>query len=340
LIEGLSRRGDTVLDPFCGSGTILVAAQRMERAAMGSDLNPIAIELASLKTARLGSRFEHTLEDAAEEVAEHAKSRQAAKLGPTLPYGPEDRELFASHVLLELDGLRDGIDKLDDRGIARALMLVLSAILTKVSLKAGDSSHRQTPKRLARGYTIRLFRQKAHDLAVRAHDARERTPARAHPVRVELADARDVRFVKARSISLIVTSPPYPGVYDYFDHHRLRLRWLRMDGRGLSRDEIGARRAARRGPVSIAEWERDFSACLDEFRRVLRPSGKAVLLVADSSLSGRALEVDKWLPRLAERAHLGVVAHASQRRPHFHVPSARAFGAKPRREHLVVLQSE
>jgi len=236
--------------------------------------------------------------------------------------------------------LRDGIESIDDPGMARALMLVLSAMLTKVSLSAGDSSHRREPKRLARGYAIRFFTQKAHDLAVRALQSREKTPRGAHKTQIEIADARDLFYANARTVSLIVTSPPYPGVYDYFDHHRLRLRWLRLDGRGLSRNEIGARRAAKRGTPSIAEWERDFTRCLEEFRRVLRPEGKAVLLVADSSLSGRPLIVDEWMPRLAARAKLRVVARASQRRPHFHDGSSRAFGATPRREHLIVLKSE
>ena len=38
-------------------------------------------------------------------------------------------------------------------------------------------------------------------------------------------------------MSLVVSSPPYPGVYDYYEHHASRLRWLRMDGRELQRGE-------------------------------------------------------------------------------------------------------
>lgn len=339
LIESMSRRGETVLDPFCGSGTVLVAAQRLERVAFGSDLNPIAVELASLKTARLGAKFAESIEQTAARVAEHAKDRQKQKLGPTVPYGPEDRELFATYVLLELDGLRDGIEALGDPPMERALFLVLSAILTKLSLKAGDASSRTTTKRIARGYAIRFFAHKAHDLAQRLVEAKQQTPRGARPARVELTDARRLGFVADRSVGLIVTSPPYPGVYDYFNHHALRLRWLRFDGRGLAKYEIGPRRSARRGAASIGEWERDFTRVLEEMRRVLRPGGKAVLLVADSSLAGKALEVDRWLPRLAERAELRVVARAAQRRPHFHRGSAEAFGDKPRREHLVVLEA-
>jgi site-specific DNA-methyltransferase (adenine-specific) len=46
IIELSTDMGDFVLDPFCGSGTTLVAAQLMERNGLGIDLSDMAIELA------------------------------------------------------------------------------------------------------------------------------------------------------------------------------------------------------------------------------------------------------------------------------------------------------
>ena len=45
IIKASSNRGDIVLDPFCGSGTTLDAAQRLGRRWIGIDQNPEAIEL-------------------------------------------------------------------------------------------------------------------------------------------------------------------------------------------------------------------------------------------------------------------------------------------------------
>ncbi|MYD35740.1 MAG: site-specific DNA-methyltransferase [Dehalococcoidia bacterium] len=46
IIEASSNPGDLVLDPFCGSGTTLVAAERLNRHWIGIDTNPTAIETA------------------------------------------------------------------------------------------------------------------------------------------------------------------------------------------------------------------------------------------------------------------------------------------------------
>src|SRR2546421_12024682 len=53
LIGLLSKPGDSVLDPFAGSGTTLVEAQRLCRRSIGFDLSPIACLVAKAKTIAL-----------------------------------------------------------------------------------------------------------------------------------------------------------------------------------------------------------------------------------------------------------------------------------------------
>lgn len=47
IIEISTNKGDTVLDPFCGSGTTLVSAKLQERKFIGIDINPEAVSLAN-----------------------------------------------------------------------------------------------------------------------------------------------------------------------------------------------------------------------------------------------------------------------------------------------------
>jgi adenine-specific DNA-methyltransferase len=52
LIESFSRAGDFVLDPFCGSGSTLVAASELGRRSIGLELEP---EFAEVAKTRVGS---------------------------------------------------------------------------------------------------------------------------------------------------------------------------------------------------------------------------------------------------------------------------------------------
>jgi DNA modification methylase len=340
LIDALSPRAGTVLDPFCGSGTVPVEARLAGRRAVGVDLSPLAIALAGLKASAPGLAWTRDIERAAEQVAEHAETRRQKRAGATRRYPDEDVALFEPHVLLELDGLRAGIERVEPTALRRALLLVLSASLTKFSKRGGDTTHLGAPKRIASGYPIKFFVKKAHELELRLGEAAALLPPDAIAPRLAVADARKLFRVSDKSVDLVVTSPPYPGVYDYVEHHRARMRWLGLDARSLEANEIGARRHARRRSFSYAfgRFSSEMGAVLEELSRVLKPTGFAVIVSADSVLEQRALRSDSLYSDLARRSGLDVVALASQERPHFHAPTRDAFRDRARREHAIVLR--
>ena len=160
------------------------------------------------------------------------------------------------------------------------------------------------------------------------------------PAAVFGGDARELRDIHDDSVDLIVSSPPYPGVYDYLTHHSTRLNWLGLDGTKFARTEMGSRRqmAKLREEDAIDIWESDLGRCLEQIHRVLRVGGRACLIMADSAIQSRAIFADSTLSKLATEVGLQNVARASQVRPHFHRDSERAFGDEPRREHVLVLQ--
>ena len=340
LIEELSRPGDRVLDPFCGSGTVLVEARLAGRAALGVDVNPLAIELSELKANGPGAPWVPRLVPLAKRVAEHGDDRRRARAGATRRYDETDVALFAPHVLLELDGLRDGIDHVEDPDVRRALLLVLSAVLTKVSARAGDTGRSEGQKRVSAGYTARFFVKKAEELARRLGEAAELLPPRAPLVKAVHGDARDLHGVSDGKIDLVVSSPPYAGVYDYVFHHRDRLRWLGLPEERFETHEIGARRHARGVSFghALTRFRSELGAALGELGRVLSPRGAAVLVIADSVLASHAVFAEELVRGLAPGAGLTLVASASQKRPHVHAPTQRAFASRPRREHALLLR--
>jgi hypothetical protein len=338
LIESLSRPGDVVLDPFCGSGTVLVEARLLGRRAIGVDLNPLAVRLARLKVRDVGERERTAILEAARGVQAFADERRAAKAGPTRRYGTEDLELFERHTLLELDSVRAGIERIEDTTVRPTLELVLSSMLTKMSKRTSDTSQHELPRRIAAGYPAKLFVRKTEELMARFAEV---APAlgRAPQARVLEGDARKLEGVDDQSVDLAVTSPPYPGVYDYLAHHEMRLRWLRMRPERFASAEIGARRKleALTPQEAVAQWATEIGEVLGALDRVLVPSGGAVLLIADSVVAGRPVYAVDLLERVGPRAGFVVESVASQPRPHFHAPTRQAFVHRPRHEHAILL---
>ncbi len=352
LVEAFAPPGGVVLDPFCGSGTVLVEAMLAGRDAIGTDLNPLAVMLARAKTFARPPAKTQSLVEAAKGVAAFADARRKAKLGATKRLSDEDVQLFAPHVLLELDGLRAGIAKAPPEHRPE-LGLVLSAILVKLSQKKGDTSQEHVPKRIAAGYPARLFVKKADDLAARfdafaAALAEANGGARKPRARVFLDDATKLAHVADKSIDAVVTSPPYVATYDYLEHHALRLRWLGLDATPLAEGEMGSRRSYARATPEEAreEWSRELDRLFRALARVTKPGADIVLLMADSATAPsrrgdrpEALRADEIVADVASAGGLLVpVACASQARPHFHGASAAAFGDRPRAEHAILLR--
>ncbi len=335
LVQELAGAGRRVLDPFCGSGTVAVEARIAGARVGASDANPFAVELARLKT---GGVVEGLVE-AATRVTEQAEERRERKAGPTERYGEVDRELFDVHVLLELDGLKAAIQKEPAPLVRRALSLVLTSLLTKVSRSPGDTRRATMKRRLASGFTIQSFQAKAEELAERLHGFQELLPRGAFQSHLEVSDARRLDYVRTGTVDLVVSSPPYPGVYDYVKHHETRMRWLGLETEGFARSEIGAQRRAKGQDFARAAggWDREMAPCLHELARGLAPRGVVVLVVADTVLGERAWYADRALAQLAPKVGLRQVAVASQRRPLFLRGAEQAFATRPRREHLLAL---
>jgi site-specific DNA-methyltransferase (adenine-specific) len=57
LVMLLCPPGGLVLDPFCGSGTVLVAAAQLGHRALGFEVNPEYAELARARLAREGAQM-------------------------------------------------------------------------------------------------------------------------------------------------------------------------------------------------------------------------------------------------------------------------------------------
>ena len=342
LIVGLTHRGDRVMDPFCGSGTVLVEAQLEGRIAWGLDANPLAASLSSFKMRNTRHEERGRLLASAKLVAQAAEARRATHAGPSRRYPASHASQFDPHVLLELDGLQLGIRRIEDPFCREGLLLVLSAIANKVSRHTSDTTPQPSQRRWASGFVINFFCKKAEELTRRQADFSQRLPTKLkHEADVRLGDAQKLPF-RNRAVTAIISSPPYPGIYDYVEHHRLRLQWLGLNASYLRKHEIGARRQAhsRNSHCFRNNYNAQLGRCLTEMVRVLCPGGTIALVVADTVIDAQAWYADAEIEAIADDAGLSLLAAASQERAHFHKSAGQAFGRRPRCERLLLLRTK
>ncbi|MBW2258740.1 MAG: hypothetical protein JRI25_29730 [Deltaproteobacteria bacterium] len=97
--------GGSLLDPFCGGGTILVEGRIAGRRTVGNDLNPTAIRVARTRTATPDDETLTRMRATARRLTEVA--RKAQELPPQHILEPVEK-WYAPHVLCELEALRRG----------------------------------------------------------------------------------------------------------------------------------------------------------------------------------------------------------------------------------------
>lgn len=301
--------GDAVADPFCGGGTVLVEGRAAGRATLGVDLNPIAVRVARTRTATPDDALLTRFRSAARKLTEAA--RKARDLPPPAILEPV-RAWYAEHALWELESLRRGIAEADP-SVRPWLEAVLSSILVKVSWRESDTSSRRKKHRRPPGTTAVLFHKKVRELARNMAALRDAVPEGTPEAVVWQGDAR--RLHVDRPVPLVLTSPPYPGTYDYLPMQHLRRVWLgdpRLDDAG----EVGARRDWRRGArKALAAWNRDTAAWTRAAAESLATGGHLVVVIGDGLTPAGEVDTSEPTEAAATSAGLRPVARASLARP-------------------------
>jgi len=292
----------SVHDPFCGGGTVLVEARLAGRASSGTDLSPIALLVANARTAP--AALATPMRAAARKLAEQARARTDVAV-------PEVCERwYEPHVAQELGRLRDGIRLVAEEPVRRLLEAVFSSIVVKASFRESDTRNVRTPTHRPPGTTAILFHKKARELGRKL----EELPDGPAP-RLRAADACKVG--PPPGTRLILTSPPYPGVYDYLPMQQLRMAWLDLDpGTGMSA-ELGSRRQFRaegRGRA-LREWHEANARWIRTQAEGLAPGGWFAVMVGDGLVGDKLVDALQPTSIALEEAGLVLRARASADRP-------------------------
>ncbi|MBI3993231.1 MAG: hypothetical protein HY342_08150 [Candidatus Lambdaproteobacteria bacterium] len=335
LLAGLLQPGQRVLDPFMGGGTTLVEALAARHPSAGSDLNPIALVVARERTRmRSEAQAERVLARCAaiaDQVSELHKTRSAPRV-----QHPRMRELtpqYPPHLLAEMLQWIRLIDEVHDSSVRETLRAVFSAGCVKFSNRRSDTSAAQSLTPYPKGAVSRFMRDKAGELTraqVLLGQALLPDPP-AHPL-LRQEDARLLPSFGWGEFDLVLTSPPYPGTYDYVEHHALRMAWLNLDEAPLRGGEIGARR-----DESQATWSADNRDVMVALARVLKPGGLLCVVIGDWLVEGHPVDGGAQLLRAATDKGWRLRSRASIRREVHSHKEQRAYRKHGKWEHLLAL---
>jgi len=253
LITDYTRPGDCVLDPFCGSGTLLIEASVLGRDSIGIDVDPLSVFVSRVKAhalrgTALGAtasqleaslrklkRTESELENLADrdlDDAEYAKQLD----GSWVPSMPRLEHWFYRYAIVDLALLLASINRLDApkthrdffklvfaatiRSASRADPVPVSGLeVTKVMLEKEEAGRSVDVASLFRRRMARALEDMAHF---------QETNAAETNCKVFRGDAAKLRADLAPDVDAAITSPPYHGAVDYYRRHKLEMFWLGM----------------------------------------------------------------------------------------------------------------
>lgn len=262
LVESFSRPGDTLLDPFCGSGTTLVEALAAGRNAIGTDVDPLAVFVAGAKIKHYDldaidatvSSLSATLQrmsDAdkalwgpfAEELPQPAFDTAAGQLDEWIPKLPNMDHWFRRRVVLQLAAIRRLVDVPSPsrdftrlcfaatiRNASNADPVPVSGLEVTSHMRAKEAAGRAIDPYALMTAALRKTSKAIHAFTEHRHAC--------HGARVAIADARTIHGGVTGRIDGVITSPPYLTAVDYYRRHTLEMYWLGLTATSEDRLEL------------------------------------------------------------------------------------------------------
>lgn len=361
-----NHRHGSVLDPFCGSGTVALETSLAGLTPYVADANPFALLITKVKT----TPYEP---EELQEVTRQILSRAARfRTAPEVPivnerlwYAPDKKK--ALEILLRAIVETTDSDQRDfflvafsvtARRLSFADPVISVPVRLKVKEQFSETQNRKIMERLAwigqtnplvefaRVCNANIERVRESNLALKRRITAVEVGTDARRLRCPRSEG--TRPLKAGSIPLIVTSPPYGSAQKYIRSTSLSLNWLGIAGpKGLTAledDSIGREHIRLRGrdDVNVEElpqaYDRlllrvqkvnetraqitrqylfEMKRALTEMARVTSVGGRIVLVVGNNMVCGEPLRNDEYVAHVLQdlglKLEIGLIDHIKSR---------------------------
>ena len=230
-----TENGQNVLDPFAGSGTVLIESEFVGVNSMGVEAHPYVFRIAK---AKLNWRIDsQEFKDSARKLLDAAAQKEITRTDfPDLI-----AKCYPAEVIKKLEALKEAWYESSDRDELKELhWFVITAILRATS-PVGTAQWQYIQPTKSKGKVVdpfHAFETKVHDMA---HDMSnmQREFSSATTAQILMEDARNMPSVPDDWADLVITSPPYANNYDYADAMRLEMTfWGDIEGWGDLQEKV------------------------------------------------------------------------------------------------------
>ena len=261
--------GDTVLDPFIGSGTTAIEAQLLGINCIGIDISPLCVLQSKVKTESI-TVFQEII-NWKEEVLNRSEMN-----------------------LFNDEAIESVIDKIKDE---RVRNFFLMAKLVAVS----DNARRKKDFNKSFKTNLNLMLASVKDFI----EIADRLNLTLGKIDIREGDARALNL-ESESVDGIITSPPYSIALDYIENDFHALKTLGYDPEKLREKFIGVRG---KGKERIDLYNEDMKKSLQEMYRVLKPGRYAVLIVGNATYQGKEIKTVEFIIERAEEIGFELVGN-------------------------------
>lgn len=210
-----------VLDPFAGSGTVCVTADKLGIKSYGVESHPFVFELATGKLAWSLDIEEFLI------IVEDLKSR-AFKTKVNIPKEIPKllSQCYLSETLFDLFSIRQAYFELSPsltKGMKNLLFLAISSIL-RICSNVGTAQWQYILPRKQKTKFLKPFEALDKQVCLMCEDmvSLQSNSKRSKTTFLQ-EDARSLDSITDESIDCVITSPPYANNYDYADATRLEM---------------------------------------------------------------------------------------------------------------------
>ena len=318
----------TVLDPFCGTGTVMVEAMHSGWNSIGVEINPIAALVAKVKTTPLPIK---TLEDGLGSICQ--SYREVAETEFDIPSFDNLHYWFTERTIEELAKIKTCIDMIPDEDTRDFFKVVFASIVKDVSRADPRIYVPVLPKKGRRRRKCSpwvLFNWRAKESIGSMREfigLIKNSNAHCHVI----CDDFNTMKTEGQDIDMIITSPPYISAQKYVRSTRLEAYWLgqprnhqleisrltigsesratidhaKIDNTGLEDLDILIEQIHGSDPVRAAIVQRyfkDMENAIAKMHRVLRTKGTCIIVIGENTVKGKKVKTNEFIYRMCEEA--------------------------------------